>query len=50
LDNDIPDMVARVVDVSERGQRVERNADYKGVGQEASIHPDLTQTGEPKML
>jgi len=44
----ITNMVKRVVATTERGQREERKADTEGVGLEASIHVDLTQTGEPK--
>jgi len=44
----ITDMVARVVASTERDQKEEREADSEGVDLEASIHPDLTQTGEPE--
>ena len=44
----ITDMVAKAVAATERGQKEERRADTKGVGLEASIHPDLTQTGGPE--
>ena len=43
----ITDMVKRVVATTERGQREEMKADTEGVGLEASIPADLTQTGEP---
>jgi hypothetical protein len=42
------DMVARAVAATERGQKEERRADTEGVGLEASIHADLTQTGGPE--
>jgi hypothetical protein len=44
----ITDMVARAVAATERGQKEERRADTEGVGLEASIHADLTQTGGPE--
>jgi hypothetical protein len=44
----IPEMVARVVAATERDQKEERKADTEGVGPEASIHADLTQTGGPE--
>jgi hypothetical protein len=44
----ITDMVKRVVAAIARDQREGRKADTKGVGLEASIHTDLTQTGGPK--
>jgi len=44
----ITDMVKRVVAATERDQREGRKADTDGVGLEASIHADLTQTGGPK--
>jgi outer membrane biosynthesis protein TonB len=43
----ITDMVTRAVAATERGQKEERRADTSGVGLEASIHTDLTQTGGP---
>jgi len=44
----ITDMVARAVAATERGQKEDRRADTEGVGLEASIHADLTQTGGPE--
>jgi hypothetical protein len=44
----ITDMVVRAVAATERGQNAEWGADSKGVGVEASIHGDLTQTGAPE--
>jgi hypothetical protein len=44
----ITDMVKRVVAATDRGQREKREADTEGVGLEASMHRDLTQTGELK--
>ena len=44
----ITDMVARVVAATGRDQKEERKADTEGVGLEASIHADLTQTGGPE--
>jgi hypothetical protein len=41
-------MVARALGGTERGQKEERIADTEGVGLEASIHVDLTQTGRPE--
>jgi len=41
-------MVARVAVATDRGQREETKAGTEGVGMEALIHADLTQTGEPK--
>jgi len=43
----IPDVVARAMAGIERDQKEERKADTEGVSLEASIHADLTQTGEP---
>ena len=44
----ITDMVKRVVAGTEWDQREGRKADTEGVGLEASIQADLTQTGGPK--
>jgi hypothetical protein len=44
----ITDMVATVVAATKRDQKEERKADTEGVGLEASIHADLTQTGGPE--
>jgi len=44
----ITDMVARTVAATERGQKEGKRADTEGVGLEASIHADLTQTGGPE--
>jgi len=41
-------MVKRVVGATEQDQREGTKADTEGVGLEASIDPDLTQTGGPK--
>jgi len=47
---DITEMVIRVVAATEQSQREERKANTEGVGLEASIHADVTQTGGPKEL
>jgi hypothetical protein len=39
------DMVRRVMPTTEQGHRVKWKVDTVGVGLEASIHPDLLQTG-----
>jgi len=44
----ITDIVARAVAATERGQKEEWRTDTEGVGLEASIHADLTQTGAPE--
>jgi len=44
----ITDMVATVVAATERDRREERKGDTEGVGPEASINLDLTQTGGAK--
>jgi hypothetical protein len=44
----ITDMVAKAVAATERGQKEESRVDTEGVGLEASIHADLTQTGGPE--
>ena len=44
---DIPAVVIRVVAASERSLREEWKANTKGVGLEATIHTDLSQTGGP---
>jgi hypothetical protein len=36
------------VAATDRGQKKKRRADTKGVGLEALIHADLTQTGGPE--
>jgi hypothetical protein len=40
----ITDVVARAVAATKRGQKKVRRADIEGVGLEAVIHADLTQT------
>jgi hypothetical protein len=42
-------MVARVVAATEWDRKEERKLDTEGVGLEASIQADLTQTGGPEV-
>jgi len=44
----ITDMVTRVVAATERDHKEQRKADTEGVGLEASIQADLTQTCGPE--
>ena len=44
----ITDMVTRVVAATEGGQREEKKADTNGVGLEASMHTETSQTGRPE--